>query len=116
MGRGTVVHAIPCRCESRSTGGRSKLSTSATSNALRLIPCVCVSHVNPCTSLVPQVWRKVVLAQRLKEQHFVELPDGQGRVSVWDLWHYVKANPELEALAERDPAFAAPAQGMTRCG
>jgi hypothetical protein len=56
----------------------------------------------------------MVLAQRLKEEHFIELPDGAGRVSVWDLWNYVKNNPELEALAERDPAFAAPAQGMTR--
>jgi hypothetical protein len=57
-----------------------------------------------------------VLAQRLKEEEFVELPGGAGRVSVWDLWNYVKNNPELEALANRDPAFAAPAQGMTRWG
>jgi hypothetical protein len=63
-----------------------------------------------------QVWRKVVLAQRLKEEEFIELPGGSGRVSVWDLWNYVKNNPELEALANRDPAFAAPAQGMTRWG
>ncbi|KAF8072638.1 hypothetical protein HT031_000298 [Scenedesmus sp. PABB004] len=61
-----------------------------------------------------ELWRKVLMVQRLRDEAFVELPGGAGRVSVWDLWTYIKGNPELKALAERNPNLVAPSQGMTR--
>ena len=38
----------------------------------------------------------------------------EGRVSLWDLLMYVKGNPELEALYDRDINLAVPVEGMTR--
>lgn len=59
-----------------------------------------------------QTWRKVFAAQSMKEEMFVDTPEG--RVSLWDLLMYVKGNPELEALANRDINLAVPLEGMTR--
>jgi len=59
-----------------------------------------------------QVWRKLFAAQSMKEEVFVDTPDG--RVSLWDLLMYVRGNPELEALVKRDINLAVPVEGMTR--
>lgn len=66
-----------------------------------------------CTVL--QLWEQVLTLQRLKEHSFVELPGGEGRVSVLDLVNYVKNNPELKALVDKDPNLVLPKEGMTRC-
>lgn len=58
------------------------------------------------------MWRKLFAAQEMKEEMFVDTPEG--RVSVWDLLMYVRGNPELEALVERDINLAVPVEGMTR--
>lgn len=65
-----------------------------------------------CVLCCVQVWRKLFAAQSMKEEMFVETPDG--RVSLWDLLMYVRGNPELEALANRDLNLAVPLEGMTR--
>jgi hypothetical protein len=59
-----------------------------------------------------QTWRKLFAAQAMKEDMFVDTPEG--RVSLWDLLMYVKGNPELEALYDRDLNLAVPVEGMTR--
>lgn len=55
-----------------------------------------------------------MMMQRLRDEVFIRVPGG-GRVSVLDLWSHVRNNPQLKALAERDPNLAAPAGGRSRC-
>lgn len=74
----------------------------------------CKTHLTPLLCRVwcgLQVWRKLFAAQSMKEEVFVETPEG--RVSLWDLLMYAR-NPELEALAQRDLNLAVPLEGMTR--
>jgi hypothetical protein len=59
-----------------------------------------------------QPWRKLFAAQSMKEEMFVDTADG--RVSLWDLLMYVRGNPELEALVDRDINLVVPVEGMTR--
>lgn len=59
-----------------------------------------------------QAWRKLFAAQSMKEEMFIDTPEG--RVSLWDLLMYVRNNPELEALVQRDINLAVPVEGMTR--
>jgi hypothetical protein len=60
-----------------------------------------------------QAWQQVLMIQKLRDDVFLPGPDGS-RISVWDMFNYVHNNPELQALAERDPSLAAPVEGMTR--
>lgn len=60
-----------------------------------------------------QVWQKLFAARTMKDKLFVNT--AEGRVSLWDLLMYVKDNPELEKLAQRDINLAVPVEGMTRC-
>jgi hypothetical protein len=62
--------------------------------------------------LLLQPWRELFAAQSMKEEMFVDTADG--RVSLWDLLMYVRGNPELEALVDRDINLAVPVEGMTR--
>lgn len=61
---------------------------------------------------VSQAWREMFAAQSMKEEMFVDTPEG--RVSLWDLLMYVRGNPELESLVARDLNLAVPVEGMSR--
>lgn len=61
---------------------------------------------------LPQSWHEIFAAQAMKDDMFVDTPDG--RISLWDLLMYVRGNPELEALYQRDINLAVPVEGMTR--
>lgn len=63
-----------------------------------------------------QLWEQALSLQHLKEHAFIELPGGEGRVSVLDLINYVQNNPELKALVDKDPNLVLPKEGMTRWG
>lgn len=70
---------------------------------------VCLPCLPACLS---QAWREMFAAQSMKEEMFVDTPEG--RVSLWDLLMYVRGNPELESLVARDLNLAVPVEGMSR--
>lgn len=71
-------------------------------------------HLSTATPEQLEMWEQVLAVQHLKERAFLDLPDGQGRVSVWDLLTYVRNNPELKALVNKDPNMVLPKEGMTK--